>query len=342
MSEPFVIFRWSNAFKGPAGKAKIRSSVDDFIVNEQLGFDPMGIGEHVFLQIEKCAENTDYVARELARFTHVDKRDIGYAGLKDRQAKTTQWFSVWLPGKPEPDWTDFETDNIKIIKSVRHSKKLKRGSLRGNEFTLTVRNWIGDKDKTHSILESIRLNGIPNYFGSQRFGMEGGNVNKALAMFRGVRVKRHQRGLYLSAVRSFLFNSILSHRVEQNSWNKALPGDVFSFDQSRSYFKSEKPDQDIIQRLDAGKIHPTGVMWGIGESDTSAVSGDIENQVLDQYPELTQGLIRSKVEISRRALGVNVENVQWNFISDTDLRLTFSLPAGSYATSVLREIIEIV
>ena len=204
LAETIQLPNWPVAFDGPAGYGKIRSRPDDFIVNEQLGFEPSGSGEHVFLEIEKVGENTEYVARALARFAGVRQRDIGYAGLKDRHARTRQWFSVWLPGKDDPCWEDFATDTIKILGFARHNKKLKRGVLVGNDFCLIVRDWRGDRMQTESILEAIKTHGLPNYFGEQRFGINGQNINQALAMFQGAKVKRPQRSLYLSAVRSFI------------------------------------------------------------------------------------------------------------------------------------------
>jgi tRNA pseudouridine13 synthase len=197
---------WHYVYGSPSGVGKIRTVPEDFIVYESLAVEPSGEGEHVFLQIQKTSENTEYVARQLARFANVRQRDIGYAGLKDRHAVTTQWFSVWLPGKSEPDWMAFATDNMKVLHIVRHARKLKRGVLSGNRFEITIRDWQGDQAKTIGQLGLIKANGIANYYGEQRFGNQGQNVNKALTMFRGDKVKREQRSLYLSAARSYLFN----------------------------------------------------------------------------------------------------------------------------------------
>lgn len=332
---------WPYVYGSPAGTGMIRSKPEDFIVRETLAFEPSGEGEHAFLQIEKSGENTEYVARQLARFANVRPRDVGFAGLKDRHALTSQWFSVWLPGKADPDWTRFETDRIKVLHAVRHARKLKRGVLSGNSFKLTIRDWQGDKDKTIRQLEAMTAGGIANYYGSQRFGHEGQNVNKALAMFSGAKAGREQRSLYLSAARSYLFNRILASRVTGNIWNQAVAGDIHMFDMSHGCFKSEQPDADIIRRLSAGEIHPTGVLWGRGETDVSAEALSIEQAVIESYPELAQGLMDYAVDRDRRALRVNVQNLDWQFVNDTTLELGFALPAGSYATAVLREIIDL-
>ena len=340
MVDSISIPDWPRAHGGPAGEGRIRCSPDDFIVNERSGFEPSGSGEHVFVQIQKSAENTDYVARQLAKFSSVTNRDVSYAGLKDRHALTTQWFSVWLPGKEEPDWAGFETENIRILQSIRHQKKLKRGALSGNDFILTVRDWSGDKGQLEQILMTIKNQGVPNYFGTQRFGRAGRNVENALRMFKGVRVKRQQRSIYLSAARSFLFNEILASRIQKQQWNQAVSGDTFIFDQSGSYFKSAHMDESIHCRLNSGTIHPTGVLWGKGEIDVFADALAIETAVLKRYPAIMQGLADAAVAMGRRALRVKLQNLRWQFIGAADLQLAFFLPAGSYATSVLREMIK--
>lgn len=330
---------WPYVYGQPSGSGKIRSLPEDFTVKENLSFEPSGSGEHVFLQIEKKGENTEYVARQLSRFANVRQRDVSYAGLKDRYAVTSQWFSVWLPGKADPDWAQFESDTIRVLQAVRHARKLKRGVLSGNSFKLTIRDWQGDKAKTIQQLEQIKTDGIANYFGSQRFGNEGQNVSKALAMFQGAKVGREQRSIYLSAARSYLFNRILACRVTQNNWNRALAGDTYQFDRSHSCFQSDRPDAEIIRRLATKEIHPTGVLWGRGNADVSADALEIEQAVIDAHELLAQGLITSAVDRDRRALRVNVQDLHWQFIDDSTLGLCFTLAAGSYATSVLREII---
>lgn len=336
-----VIPCWPYVYGSPSGSGTLRSTPEDFKVYEKLSFEPSGAGEHVFLHIQKTGENTDYVARELARFANVRQRDVGYAGLKDRHAIATQWFSVWLPGKSEPDWTAFETGTIKVLQTLRHARKLKRGVLSGNRFEIVIRDWRGDSNKTIEQLMLIKTGGIANYYGEQRFGNLGQNVNKALAMLSGTKVNREQRSLYLSAARSYLFNQILSHRVVAGTWNQAISGDTFMFDHSRSHFKSHEPDPEILRRVATNAIHPTGALWGKGETGISGDALAIEQEVIAANPELAQGLIANGVEKNRRALRVNVENLEWQFIGNAALKLCFSLPAGSYATAVVREIITI-
>jgi tRNA pseudouridine13 synthase len=325
------------AYGLPPGQGMIRQNPEDFIVQEQLGFTPSGEGEHVFLQIEKRGENTDFVVGELARFAGVAKRDVGFAGLKDKHAITTQWMSIWLPGRDMPDWESFAPSSIKILNIGRHARKLKRGALLGNDFTIRVRGLQGEQSKIPQRLEQIKQHGVANFFGEQRFGYQGRNIENALALFKGAKVKRQQRSIYLSAARSYLFNQILSKRVELHDWDQALAGDLLMLDQSGSFFKLDDLDENIIQRMKAGKIHPTGALWGQGRLDLTGFPREIECAVIDQHSELANGLERMGLKQQRRALRMNVDSLTWQFIDDKTIELCFFLPAGSYATAVLRE-----
>ncbi|MGR9051567.1 MAG: tRNA pseudouridine(13) synthase TruD [Gammaproteobacteria bacterium] len=338
--QTFTIPVWPYAYGGPSGRGRVRSVPEDFIVNEKPAFEPSGSGEHAFLSIRKTGQNTEFLARQLARFAGVRQRDIGYAGLKDRNAVTTQWFSVWLPGKEEPDWSKFESDEIQVLRAVRHARKLKRGASCGNDFEITIRDWQGDKDRLDAQLQAIKNGGLPNYFGEQRFGHDGGNIDKALALFKGRRVKHEQRSIYLSAARAFLFNHILARRVADTNWNKAIPGDALALDGSHSFFKYDDGDIGIESRLEALDVHPTGALWGLGTAVIDADALALENKVVAKFPELTEGLLRENLAAERRPLRARVEALQWHFQPDGRLRLSFGLPAGSFATALLREIIE--
>ncbi|MDD1621915.1 MAG: tRNA pseudouridine(13) synthase TruD [Methylococcaceae bacterium] len=331
---------WPYAYGGPSAPGVMKAEPDDFIVEEFLSFVPEGSGEHVFLHIEKVGENTEYVARLLARHAGVRQRDVSYAGMKDRHGRTRQWFSVWLPGKEDPDWSGVESETLKILETLRHARKLKRGVLAGNRFTLVIRNWQGDHDIAERQLQQIKDHGFPNYFGEQRFGHQGRNLENALVMFRGKRVKPEQRSIYLSAARSYLFNLILAERVTSQTWNTALPGDVFKLDQTNSHFHAELIDQALVERLETGDIHPTGSLWGKGDSGVTGEALALEEQIIAEHRELADGLLKADLEADRRALRVMPENLAWVFEADGVLCLSFGLPAGSYATALLREIVD--
>ncbi len=329
---------WPYAFGGPSGTGDIKAEADDFVVEEILSFTPQGSGEHIFLYIEKVGENTEYVARLLARHAGVRQRDVSYAGMKDRHGRTRQWFSVWLPGKEDPDWSGLESDNLRILQTIRHARKLKRGVLAGNRFSLVVRNWQGSQDVADRQLQQIQTQGFPNYFGAQRFGHHGQNINRALAMFAGSKVKREQRSLYLSAARSYLFNLILGLRVDKGSWNWPLTGDIFNLAGSHSCFVGDAADAGLAERVAQADIHPTAVMWGKGGILADAEAGAIENAVIAANPLLAEGLVAFELEADRRPLRVMPQSLSWQWQAD-QLQLNFTLPAGSYATALLREIV---
>lgn len=320
---------------GPAVlAADIRSVPDDFIVEEVLGFEPSGEGEHVFLIIEKRDANTAWVAQQLARWAGVGEVAVGYAGLKDRHALTRQAFTVHLPGREPPALETLAIDGVRVLAQHRHQRKLPRGALRGNRFTLTLREVAGDRGAIEHRLAQIAARGVPNAFGEQRFGRDGGNLAAARAMFAGRRVSREKRSILLSAARSVLFNRILDERIRQDAWDRALPGDVFMLDGSHSVFGPEPLDDALAARVASLDIHPTAALWGVGEPRTTDAARAIEESVAADDAELIEGLLRAGLKQERRALRLPVRELEWRFENDA-LVVSFFLPAGSYATAVL-------
>jgi tRNA pseudouridine13 synthase len=329
------------AFGGPAATGIIKQTPEDFAVEEILGFAPTGEGEHVFLKIKKRGENTDYLARQIAQFTGVPKMAVGYAGLKDRHAVTTQWFCVHLPGKREVDWSGLESDAVSVLEAVRHNRKLKTGALKGNRFTVVLRDVQGDRAALAEKLARIRAEGTPNYFGPQRFGRDGNNLALAEAWFKGETKPRDRKleGICLSAARSEIFNRALARRVEAGQWNQAVPGDVFMFADSHSFFRAEL-DEETLRRVAEQAIHPSGPLWGGGEQPTSGAALALEQAAAAECPALREGLERHGVEPARRPLRVSVPDLEFDHPDAASLRLSFSLPAGSYATMALREAVD--
>lgn len=329
------------AYGKPECSGVIRHCPEDFIVDEISGIEPDGEGEHVLLQIRKRNSNTDWLAKQLARLASVAAKDVSYAGLKDRQAVTTQWFSVRLAGRDEPDWTALNSDNIEILQVHRHQRKLRRGALKGNRFELLIRELFCDPAGLESRLERIKQLGVPNYFGEQRFGIEGSNLAQARAMFEGKRIKsRHQRSMYLSAARSQLFNHVLSQRVKQRSWNQAIAGDVMLLAGSNSYFVIDAVDDEVHQRVETFDIHPSAILWGRGRSETRAEAAKMEADLAEQFPLFCEGLEKAGLKAARRALRVLPEKLEWTYRPEQQqLTLSFELPAGAYATVVLRELV---
>ncbi|NQZ51464.1 MAG: tRNA pseudouridine(13) synthase TruD, partial [Moritella sp.] len=168
----------------PSVTGFIKQEAADFVVIEDLGFELTGEGEHIFISIRKIGENTQYVARALAKAAGVSGKDVSYAGLKDRHAITEQWFGIHMAGKETPDFSVIETEQIKVLKIVRHNKKLRTGALKGNQFTLKLTD-LSSTDGLAERLDKIKTIGVPNYFGEQRFGQHGNNIVRAQEMFAG-------------------------------------------------------------------------------------------------------------------------------------------------------------
>ncbi len=329
------------AFGPPAAAALLRVYAEDFRVDEQLGFSPDGEGEHVLVQLEKRGANTQWAARQLAAFAGVAAREVGFCGMKDRHALTRQWFSLPLAGRAEPAWEGLAAEGLRVIASARHRRKLRRGAHAANAFSLTLRDVAGDRADILARVARVREAGVPNYFGEQRYGVGRGNLDAAQAMFAGNRrVRREERGLLISAARSAIFDEVLSRRVAHGDWSRLIDGDVAQLDGSASFFAVEGPQDPALQaRLAAFDIHPSGPLWGAGEAPTSGAAGALERAAAARWPTLRDGLERSGSKQQRRALRVRPEGL---VVAEHDgglLRLEFTLPAGSYATSVLREIV---
>lgn len=325
----------------PRCRGVIRSTPEDFVVDEIPLVEPDGEGEHLLLHVEKRDSNTAWVAGRLAALAGVSRMDVSYAGLKDRHAVTRQWFSVRLAGKPEPDWNAVESSEFRVLESARHSRKLRIGALKGNRFRIRVRAFEGDAAALQATLETIRREGIPNYFGEQRFGTDHANLRSARALFNGElkRVKRDKRGFYLSAVRALLFNKVLAARVNAGNWNRPLVGERMMLAGTRSSFSAPQIDDEILERLGRMDIHPSGPLWGRGESMVSGEVAELESALLLPEQFWCEGLERFGLQMERRALRVAVSDLTWSQQGDL-LELDFGLPKGCFATALLRECVD--
>lgn len=328
---------WPRACKEPLFAGRIKLSCDDFIVTELPGFARSGTGEHDYLWIEKTGANTAWVADALARHAGVRRGDVGYAGLKDRQAITRQWFSVRRPTGQGTDWSTFAAAGVCILAVERHMRKLRRGAHAGNEFDIVVRGATDSGDAIAARLDTISRRGVPNYFGAQRFGREGSNLRDAQRLFRGRRLSRDRRGLALSAARAFIFNEILATRVSDGSWEQALPGEALNLEGSGSFFVAAEIDEAMRARVVSMDVHPTGALWGRGEPIAAGRPASIESAIAAANRAFAHGLEQHGLQMDRRALRLVVHDLGWH-IGDDALRLQFRLNRGSYATSVLREI----
>ena len=326
----------------PCGHAVLKASAEDFQVDEVLDIELSGAGEHLWLWVEKRELNTEDAARRLARAAGVPVRMISYAGLKDRQALTRQWFSIHLPGKSDPDLAAAENETLAILKQVRHSRKLQRGAHAANGFTLRLTQLQADRAALDERLQRIAAQGIPNYYGAQRFGFEGGNVAHArhFAERKELPDKRNVRSRVLSAARSFMFNRVLAERVAAGSWNQALPGDLLAFTDSRSFFAAGEAEcQD--PRLALLDLHPTGPLWGEGESPAGGATQVLEQGIGDRESQLANWLAEAGMAHERRILRLPISGLTWHYPEPDILQLEFVLPAGCFATALVREIVDL-
>jgi tRNA pseudouridine13 synthase len=290
----------------------IKSAPEDFYVEELMDLELSGSGEHLYLFIEKVGQNTEFVAKQLARLFKVRSMDVGFSGLKDRWAVTRQWFSIYVRNQTFENLTLDEIEGVRLISSTRHSRKLRRGEHRGNAFRICVRGLSAEVieqaeglDAIHQALDELKERGFPNYFGVQRFGRDAQNLERARQWFRGeIKASRSQRSFYLSAVRSYLFNTMLSEKVEQGDW---LEGE--------------------------------GPLYG-DPVDGLAPLNAAENAFFERFPELVAGLHKNRMTLARRPYRMRAENLEWEINGDS-LTLSFALGTGAFATSLLAEFIEV-
>lgn len=323
---------------GPVLAARFREQPEDFRVDEIAGFEASGEGEHLLLDIEKRGLATPELVRRLARWAGIGDVGIGYAGLKDKHAVTTQRFTVHLPRREAPDLAALQDDAVKVLSHAWHQRKLPRGALRGNRFALVLRGVEGGREAIDARLKAIAGGGVPNYFGEQRFGRDGDNVEAARRMFAGQRVRREQRSIYLSAARSALFNAVLAERVRAADWGTGRDGEVWMLDGRSSVFGPEPLDDTLAARAAALDIHPTGPLWGRGASLASGAVAELEQAVVAPFGDLREGLEAAGLRQERRALRVRVDGLAWEWPAADVLALRFSLPPGAYATTLLAEL----
>jgi tRNA pseudouridine13 synthase len=231
----------------------LKASPEDFVVVEDLGFEPDGEGEHILVRILKNGCNTRFVADALAKFLKIHAREVSFAGQKDKHAVTEQWLCARVPGNAMPDLSKFELEGCKVLEYARHKRKLRLGALKGNAFTLVLRE-VTDREDVEKRLNAISERGVPNYFGAQRFGIGGSNLQGALRWAQSdapVR-DRNKRSFWLSAARSALFNQIVSERLKKPDANQVVVGDALQLAGRGSWFVATAEEMaDVQSRVDA-------------------------------------------------------------------------------------------
>ncbi len=330
----------------PYGQAecsgKIKQQPEDFKVAEQLGFSFTGAGEHLFLYVQKIGLTTHELVNIIADELAVPVRQIGYSGLKDKYAITQQWLSVQLPGcKQQPVIT--ETEQFQILHREWHDKKLRVGVHKTNQFEITVRNIEGSVEQLSAIIGKIKNHGFANYFGEQRFGTQKDNVGQALRILnnrhKSKRLTRTKKSLFISSLRSELFNQILSNRITRSFWQQPVEGDASMLAGTQSVFVEPISDE-IIRRYIEFDIHSGVSLFGIGESRLSLLAEELENEVLSANPEICETLQNQKVKRSFRANRAVARNLQVEYLPEKDeIKLNVELDKGVYLTTLLNHFI---
>jgi tRNA pseudouridine13 synthase len=323
----------------PVTKGQLRAQPEDFLVEEELGFEPAGSGQHLLLKVRKRDANTQWVARELAKLAGCRPFEVGFAGLKDRRAVAVQWFSVPRP-RTEVNWLEVSAQDFAVIEAHAHNRKLPRGALAGNRFTVRIRAPDGDGARLSAALAprlaAIGRGGVPNYFGPQRFGHDGANLLRGRESLNNLR--REERGFVLSAARSVVFNAVLAERVADGSWEHLLEGDLANLDGRGSVFAADAADPTLTQRCERLQIHPTGPMWGAGNPATLARVLELESRVGARFAQESGLCVAAGMAQERRSLRLAVRELESQAEPDACV-LRFRLARGSFASVVLRELI---
>lgn len=343
----YPLTHWRYLHGPPVGRARLRACAEDFRVEERLGFTPPDSGSHHWIYLRRHSLNTVDVARMIARAAGVSRKDVGYSGLKDRNALTSQWFSLprrHIDAAIQEGVTSLclRDGRLELLQVSANARKLRRGVHSGNAFRITLRSLDAERAALEARLAAIRTEGVPNYFGPQRFGREGGNLRTAVRLFHGEcgRVDRMSRAMALSAARSWVFNEVLSHRIGHLAWNHLLEGDCLQLHGSRSHFVHDGTDSTVAERVALGDIHPTGPLWGRGRTAATGPAAVFEEAVVRGIGVLPQGLVAAGLKQERRALRLLPAGLDWRFEGPDVLVLQFVLPAGAFATAVLRELVQ--
>ena len=332
------------------GTGTLKSHPDDFVVEEDLGFEPDGEGEHLFVEVEKRGLGTLEVQRQLATRFHLPLKRVSFSGMKDRQALTRQWFSLQLGVKAAREQSgivvaqaELQGSGARILQAVPNRRKLQRGSHRQNRFRLRIRDFQGDADAVRERWQHLQQGGAPNYFGPQRFGNGGSTLLQAWqAAARGMLpAARSARSLQLSAARAFLFNRVLAVRVADGSWNHARAGDLMQLAGSASLFAAVREAPHRLEaRLASCDVHVSGPLWGAGASAVDADVGRLEADTVGRWPALCALLENAGLTQERRALRMVPGEASLE-CEGSCMQLAFTLARGSYATSLLRELLQL-
>ncbi|MDA9557458.1 tRNA pseudouridine(13) synthase TruD [Vibrio sp.] len=342
MSDILAPFAYQYGKPNASGKLKVKA--EHFKVSENLGFSFTGSGEHLMLRIRKKGENTSFIANELAKACGVKSKDIGWAGLKDRHAVTEQWLSVHLPKNDDIDLSHFlaQYPHVEVLAQDRHNKKLRPGDLIGNDFVLTITE-VTDIDSVLSRLELIAQDGVPNYFGQQRFGRDGNNLDEARRWGReNVRTRnQNKRSLMLSSARSWIFNRIVSQRIQNDYLTTCVIGDLVEVLATGDIVSVDATNiADIQSDIAKGNVMITAALAGDNALPTTESALQFEQPHVDDEGDLMALIRGNRMRHERRPVILKAQNLTWDVDHDkSEITLSFSLPSGAFATSIVRELI---
>ncbi|HAN49245.1 MAG TPA: tRNA pseudouridine(13) synthase TruD [Nitrospira sp.] len=329
----------------PALGGRIRSTPDDFCVEERPLYLPCGEGEHLYIRVKKRGLSTPDLVLRLASQLHVKAQTIGVAGLKDAQAVTTQMLS--LQGVKAETISALPTDERLLALEVlgRHRNRLRKGHHAGNQFRLVIRDVRErSEDDLQELFDELVRRGVPNYFGPQRQGRSGTNFQLGAELLQDAarrnKMPRNKRIWFMNAYQSHVFNRIVAKRIE--SIDRVFLGDWAMKSDNGACFPVEQPEVEQ-PRADRFEISPTGPLFGSRAPWATGVPGDIEQAVVAELGTTPELLSKAGAECGfrgeRRALRVRLNELSWS-LEGTVLTLGFWLPPGSYATSVLREVVK--
>lgn len=301
-----------------AGHGVIRREPADFFVDEALGWQPSGAGEHLLVRLEKIGDNTDYVAGGLARLAGCRPVDVGYCGRKDRHAVTRQWFSIRRPDTSADEaLIEAVGERWPVLEWARHSSKLRRGEHSANRFVIRVSEAHFDAEALSVRWERVIHQGCPNAFGAQRFGFDGGNLERAAVLTEKQLKNPRQRaksGIYLSAARSWLFNQWLDRRIEAGDWLTHQPGDPHP--------------------------RPSGPLFGDDACGADEPLAEREMAFAADYPQFMALFRATRMRPDRRELALKPVDCSLT-VGNAEVTLAFEIPTGSFATAILHELMDI-
>lgn len=333
----------------PGIGGRMKTEVEDFEVEEIPAYPPCGEGDHLYLRVEKRDVAAEQLTRHVSKALGISAADVGVAGLKDRRGVTRQWVSV--PAACAERVEAINSEQVRVLEAVRHRHKLRTGHLRGNRFSILVREVVPEAmERAEAIVRRIEAAGFPNYYGMQRFGADAENIALGLALLRGERRphelptarRKFLLRMALSAVQSALFNAALAERLRDGLLSRVQRGDVLQVVASGGLFVCD--DAEVDQpRYERWEVVPTGPLYGPKMRSPLDEPAGRERRVLEaaglmasafsEYAKLTSG--------ARRAYAVRPEGLEVSQEA-TGLRFRFALPPGSYATVLLGEFMKAV